>query len=61
MAFSLYVSNIGRYSLVYGTIGAIVVLMLWLYFTGLVLVAGSEFNYLVLRLRQKKNGSQTEM
>ena len=55
MAFSLYVSNIGRYSLLYGTIGAIVVLLLWLYFTGMVLVAGSEFNYLVMRLRQKKN------
>ncbi len=56
MAFSLYVSNLSRYSLLYGTIGAVVVLMLWLYFTGLVLVAGSEFNYMVLRIQTRRNG-----
>lgn len=60
MAFSLYVSNIGRYSLLYGTIGAVVVLMLWLYFTGLVLIAGSEFNYMVLRI-QTRSGAQEEI
>lgn len=60
MAFSLYVGSISRYSLLYGTIGAVVVLMLWLYFTGVVLAAGSEFNYMVLRIQTRRAARQDE-
>lgn len=42
--FSLYVSNMGRYSEVYGPLGAVVVLMIWLYLTSLVLLIGGEVN-----------------
>lgn len=41
-AFSLYTSNFGSYSNVYGSIGAMVLLMLWLYIAGLVVLAGAE-------------------
>lgn len=53
-AFSLYVSNMARYSLLYGSIGAIVVLMLWLYFTGIVLIAGAEFNHTMMQLYSRR-------
>lgn len=53
-AFSLYVSNMARYSLLYGSIGAVVVLMLWLYFTGVVLIAGAEFNHTIMQLHARR-------
>lgn len=42
--FSLYTANFGRYNETYGSLGAVVVLMLWLYITTYVIVAGAEIN-----------------
>jgi membrane protein len=46
LAFRLYVDNFGRYDRTYGSIGALIVLMLWLYVAGLTLLVGSEVNVL---------------
>jgi membrane protein len=43
-AFSLYASNFGSYDQTYGSLGGVVVLMLWLYITALVVVLGAELN-----------------
>ena len=51
LAFSFYVSNYGNYSNTYGSIGGIIVLMLWLYFTGNILLMGGQVNA-VMRERQ---------
>lgn len=42
--FSFYVENIASYSAVYGSIGAIIVLLLWLYATSMTLIIGAEVN-----------------
>lgn len=42
--FSLYVQYAPSYSAVYGSIGAIVIFMLWLYLIGLMLLVGAEVN-----------------
>jgi membrane protein len=44
MLFSLYVSNFGSYNETYGSLGAIVVVMMWLYLSALVVVLGAELN-----------------
>ncbi|MBT2695241.1 YihY/virulence factor BrkB family protein [Bacillus sp. ISL-55] len=44
IGFSFYVSNFGNYSATYGSIGGVIVLMLWLFLTGLALVLGGEIN-----------------
>ncbi|WP_246188273.1 YihY/virulence factor BrkB family protein [Metabacillus lacus] len=44
LAFSFYVSEFGNYQATYGSIGAIIVLMLWLYITGLIILIGGEIN-----------------
>lgn len=43
-AFSFYMANFADYSATYGSLGATVGLMMWIYLTSLVLVAGAELN-----------------
>ena len=42
--FSLYINNLHTYNCVYGSIGAFVMLMVWLYYTSLILLVGGEVN-----------------
>lgn len=44
VAFAIYVENFGNYDEAYGSIGAVVVLMMWLYLSGFVVVLGAEIN-----------------
>ena len=45
--FRLYVADIANFNRTYGTIGAVMVLMLWLYLSALVLLVGNELNVTV--------------
>lgn len=42
--FSFYISNFGNFSATYGSIGGVIILMLWLYFTGMILIFGGLLN-----------------
>lgn len=42
--FSIYVNNLHTYNVVYGTIGAFAVLMVWLYYTSILILIGGEIN-----------------
>jgi membrane protein len=42
--FSLYTANFGQYNETYGALGAVVVVMLWLYITAYVVITGAEIN-----------------
>jgi membrane protein len=44
IGFKFYVAKIGAYTETYGAIGAVMVLMLWFYLSGLVLLVGAEMN-----------------
>lgn len=48
LLFGTYVSNMGNYGKIYGPMGAIVILMIWLYLTSLALLIGGEVNALLL-------------
>lgn len=47
LGFSYYTSRFADYDATYGSIGAVIVLMLWLYIAGLVILVGSVINVLV--------------
>ncbi|GGF19214.1 putative ribonuclease-like protein YfkH [Halobacillus andaensis] len=52
LIFSFYVSNFANYSATYGSLGGIIILMLWFFITGMILMIGAEIN--VVRHRRKK-------
>ncbi|MDX2239552.1 MAG: YihY/virulence factor BrkB family protein [Leptolyngbyaceae cyanobacterium bins.302] len=53
--FRLYVLNFGNYNRVYGTVGAIVVLLLWLQLGALTMLIGAQLNVTVgERMRQSR-------
>ncbi len=54
--FRLYVYNFGNYNRVYGVVGAVIILMLWLYLSALVVLVGDQLNVTVgeaMRSRSK--------
>ncbi len=44
LAFSLYVDNFGSYSKTYGSLAAVVVMLLWLWITCFIVLLGAEIN-----------------
>ncbi|EGP9495580.1 YihY/virulence factor BrkB family protein [Listeria monocytogenes] len=53
VGFAYYVNNFGNYSATYGSIGVIIILILWFYLTGIILMIGGELNA-TLAIRKKK-------
>jgi hypothetical protein len=43
-AFSIYVSNFANYDKTYGTLGAVIILLLWLYISFYIILLGAEIN-----------------
>ncbi len=54
--YAFYVDNIANYSLLYGSIGTVIALMIWLYMSSVVLIMGAELNGTIMSLR-KDGGS----
>jgi membrane protein len=62
LGFRYYVENFGNYAATYGSIGAVIILMLWLYISGTVILLGSEINALIEHYSPegKNKGEHTE-
>ena len=59
--FRAYVANFGNYNIAYGAVGAVIVLMLWLWMSAAVLLIGDQLNVIVgedMRSRQRSHGSE---
>ncbi|WP_168057556.1 YihY/virulence factor BrkB family protein [Candidatus Manganitrophus noduliformans] len=44
LAFSYYVSHFGNYNKTYGAIGAVIILLTWMYLSALMILLGAEIN-----------------
>lgn len=56
LCYTLYVENVAHYSLLYGSIGTVIVLLIWLYMTAVSLIMGAELNGTILSLRKTGAG-----
>lgn len=43
-AFSLYVNTLGNYDATYGSLGAVIVMMIWFYISGIIIIIGGVIN-----------------
>jgi membrane protein len=56
VGFGIYVANFGSYNATYGSLGAVVILMTWLYYSSLLLILGAELNVVIERARLRAEG-----
>lgn len=54
--FSIYFSHFSRFSYMYGSLAAVVILMLWVYFCICILFLGAEINNYFTEKRRYKRG-----
>jgi len=52
IAFALYVANFSSYDKTYGTLGGVVVFLIWLWVTNMAILLGAEFNSETERAKQ---------
>ncbi|WP_343825949.1 YihY/virulence factor BrkB family protein [Clostridium subterminale] len=52
MAFAFYVNNFGKYTDIYGSIGVVIVMMIWLQITSTTILLGGELNALLMYDRE---------
>jgi membrane protein len=65
LGFSTYLSNFGNYDRVYGSLGAVIALLMWLYLSGFTVLLGAVFDVELARSRQggpapAKTGADTD-
>jgi membrane protein len=56
LGFKTYTATVGDFNVTYGAIGTVVVLMLWLYLSGLALLIGAELNAEIEREIRERRG-----
>ena len=54
--YASYVQNFADYSLLYGSIGTAIALLIWLYMTAVTLIMGAELNATLISLRKDRAG-----
>jgi membrane protein len=59
-AFALYVGNFGSYNKTYGSLGGVIVFLVWLWISNIVILLGAEFNAELERGRAIEAGMQPE-
>ncbi len=53
IGFGSFVNNFGQYNKIYGSIGTLIVIMLWIYFNSLILILGFELNASIDNAKKK--------
>ncbi len=60
VGFSFYINNFGKYNTLYGSIGTLIVVMLWFYFMALILLIGFELNVSIWSAQSEANADASQ-
>jgi membrane protein len=55
MIFSYYAENLANYSILYGSIAVVMMLLYWLFLTAVILLMGAELNGIIYSMKYDKN------
>lgn len=58
IGFNYYIDNFSRYNTLYGSIGTLIVVMLWIYFVAIVILIGFELNASISVLKNMPNSKR---
>ena len=58
VGFNFYVSNFGSYNKTYGSIGAVIILLLYLYISSLTILFGATLNATLVRIKEEVSGER---
>lgn len=53
--FSYYVNTLGNYDATYGSLAAVIVMMIWFYISGIIIITGGVLNAYIRELKIKNN------
>src|SRR5690625_1897605 len=60
LGFSYYVSTLGNFSATYGSLGTVIVLMLWFYLSGIIIMLGGVINSVLIKRHNEEESLATE-
>ena len=55
IVFGYYVSNFGNYSITYGSLGGIIIFLIWLYLLSIIILIGAEINATLYSMKNFKS------
>ena len=53
--FSYYISNFASYNQIYGSIGTLIIILLWIYFNSIILLTGFEINVSIFASKKHRS------
>lgn len=59
LLLKLYFENFSNYNVLYGSIGSLIILLVWLYFNGLIILIGFELNASIRRSKRLAEANKT--
>ena len=54
IGFNYYIDNFSNYNKIYGSIGTLIILLLWIYINAIILLIGFELNVSILNAKKNK-------
>lgn len=61
LGFNFYINNFSRYNALYGSIGTLIIFLLWLFLNAFILLIGFELNASIMQASQEQNAGIAEL
>ena len=59
VGFNTYISNFSRYNVLYGSIGTLIILLLWIWIVAILILAGNDLNSSIRRKSDRQSASES--